>query len=104
MSEKQRTGKSKSKLITKRKTLPKVKGIAIRLHDQQRSRLERAVEKEKTSITNFVIEPLMEKVDRVLGDRRLNLIDVTPDPNNLPKIYFRRYIDDIHRVKKDGTI
>lgn len=104
MSKKQRTAKPKSNLVAKKKTSKKTKGIAIRLFDQQRSRLERAVEKEMTSITDFAIEPIMEKVDRVLGNTKPHLIDVTPDHDNLPKFYFRSYLDDINRIKKDGPM
>lgn len=103
-NQKRKTQKEKQKLPSKKKAALKTKNIAIRFSDEKRERIDRAVQQEKTSITDFATDLIMEKVDRVLGDKKPHLVDVTPDPANLPKLYFRCYLDDSNRIKNDSSI
>ena len=103
-NQKRKTQKEKQKLPSKKKAALKTKNIAIRFSDEKRERIDRAVQQEKTSITDFATDLIMEKVDRVLGDKKPHLVDVTPDPANLPNFYFRSYLDDSNRIKHDSSI
>jgi len=91
-------------LPAKKKVATKNKSFAIRVQEEHRKLLDKAVAKEKTTITEFVLEPIMEKVDRVLRCDCAAFINFVPDNSNPPIILFKSYFDAICRLKQQRQV